>query len=186
MPHMPTCTPAPEPPKLGERAATRRPARTCAYVCAPRAADLASLSKLIDEEPAVTLSTNAAKEATADGTGASKKPRLGAGAVAERTARQLEALYVRSAAMHVCATYLYRHGHLFAAPQRAAAGASEAAAAPAADGAATATAAEATLLPRIGTRYQALAAEFGPSLAAYTWGTEWANKDAPGLLHAML
>ena len=42
------------------------------------------------------------------------------------------------------------------------------------------------LILQCATSYDALHAEFGESLTAYTWHIHWSRKDAPGLLHALI
>jgi hypothetical protein len=199
---------------------------------AQRTKEVAEAIEAEAEATAEKLATTAAAKPAAVATAAST-PRDAQAAKA--AARRLEALRVHGAALQICGTYLYRHGHLFSlsAPAESSAatatsaahmGASGVAAAAAAAGAggktvpppppsrshrkgagatfgsSAAMAADAggaagggpstkgaePLLPQIATRYDALQAEFGAGLTAYTWHTDWNRRDAPGLLHALL
>ena len=110
----------------------------------------------------------------------------GASVVAESTARQLEVLCVRNAALHVCANHLYRYSGPILTQDHPA---TVSLVASYQERLSTATASEMSIesLPMlVATRYQVLQADFGQSLVSYAWHSDWARSDAPGLLYAML
>ena len=177
---------------------------------------------------AAAAAAGSAMEVDSEGGAATTKSAASHRAEAELTARRVEAMRVHGAALHICGTYFYRHGELFATgpppsatepavPPAAAAAAAIAAAGSQAgkslpppprnrkgshgggggggtgsgggaggSGGAGGASAREKLLPQIATSYDVLHAEFGPSLAPYTWHNDWLRADAPGLLHAVL